>query len=574
MATEHGKNTGAGHPAVLFDPQDRDLLVIVNEVLARERSRLYLRSLLFPYLHPNGIKDLAAPRELRVAYAMIHLLGVLAAGDAQARLSALRSVREEVLHCASGNLRNNTGRVLLQIMKDLVRSPDQERRQLELARDFRTAASGKPRVIRKLLRRYHLLEMPESWNQLAFDDHVHDVNTKGRKSPTHLIMDAWIKGIRSLTVIYYHSVSPVAAAELLEAADIMGIRVQVGVEFTARHRGRYVNIIWSLRGFSGTREFLDFLSRPDVVELMTAGRRVSEYQQRHVLAVFDTFNQRHLPAVNRDFGLDVPPLDLEAFRAYVGPGQFSLLHLAKFAHEHLLPHFAARYQELEAAAGQASPGEEPAIRDLMARLDALDSEILHERYLSRQANPDLADPAIPGEETDRPDMLTMPPCQLTAWLYRLHAGSRVTLNLSGLAAEDVLELLYECRGGITHLEIFNLKDYIAGRAEAALAVNQLQQALNAGNVLQMKRLVRGMIAAIEEKDGPDRAQRVEGLTEILRHVGELQAHYMKVPLGSRFGSDSTGRSTRVPGMGLAVVDSPAPGGPPVPVQKKPGTAIG
>ena len=33
----------------------------------------------------------------------------------------------------------------------------------------------------------------EDWNQIAFDDHVHDVNTKGRKSSTHLIMDAWIK---------------------------------------------------------------------------------------------------------------------------------------------------------------------------------------------------------------------------------------------------------------------------------------------------------------------------------------------------------------------------------------------
>ena len=33
------------------------------------------------------------------------------------------------------------------------------------------------------LRRYHLLEMPEEWNQIAFDDHVHDANTKGRKTP-------------------------------------------------------------------------------------------------------------------------------------------------------------------------------------------------------------------------------------------------------------------------------------------------------------------------------------------------------------------------------------------------------
>jgi hypothetical protein len=27
------------------------------------------------------------------------------------------------------------------------------------------------------------VEMPEAWNQVSFDDHVHDANTKGRKSP-------------------------------------------------------------------------------------------------------------------------------------------------------------------------------------------------------------------------------------------------------------------------------------------------------------------------------------------------------------------------------------------------------
>ncbi len=82
-------------------------------------------------------------------------------------------------------------------MKELVRAHGNYQRQLELAHDFRRAASGKPRIIREQLRRYHLLEMPEEWNQVTFDDHVHDANTKGRKSATHLIMDAWIKGIRS-----------------------------------------------------------------------------------------------------------------------------------------------------------------------------------------------------------------------------------------------------------------------------------------------------------------------------------------------------------------------------------------
>ena len=83
------------------------------------------------------------------------------------------------------------------------------------------ASSGKPRIVRAELEKYHLLEMPEEWNQLAFDHHVHDANTKGRKSPTHLVMDAWIKGVRFLTVVYYNYVEPKVAEELLEAATIL-----------------------------------------------------------------------------------------------------------------------------------------------------------------------------------------------------------------------------------------------------------------------------------------------------------------------------------------------------------------
>jgi len=116
------------------------------------------------------------------------------------------------MHSGEGAMQKNTARVHLEIMKELVRTRDDKVRQLQLAHDFRLAASGKPRIIRSFLRRYHLLEMPEEWNQVSFDSHVHDSHTKGRKSPSHLILDAWIKGIRHLTVVYYNYV-PISAAE-------------------------------------------------------------------------------------------------------------------------------------------------------------------------------------------------------------------------------------------------------------------------------------------------------------------------------------------------------------------------
>ncbi|MCX5883729.1 MAG: hypothetical protein NTU74_18620, partial [Deltaproteobacteria bacterium] len=221
---------------IMFDKRDHVLLTIVNDVLNRDKSQEYNKRKFYPYFHPHGIKKLAESKGLRIAYAVIHLLESLEAGKQDERIGALRALRDEVLKASDGAMPKNTARVLLQIMKELVRSQGDCNRQLQLAHDFRVTATGKPRIVRKQLKRYHLLEMPEEWNQLAFDDHVHDVNTKGRKSATHLIMDAWIKGVRRLRVIYYNYIQASFAAELLEAAEIMGITMRIGIEYAARFR--------------------------------------------------------------------------------------------------------------------------------------------------------------------------------------------------------------------------------------------------------------------------------------------------------------------------------------------------
>jgi hypothetical protein len=261
----------------------------------------------------------------------------LEAGDLEDRLNALRSLRDEVLHASAGSMPKNAARVLLSIMKDLVRAHGNEIEQLKLAHDFRRVASGKPSIVRNMLRRYHLLEMPEAWNQLAFDDHVHDINTKGRKSASHLIMDAWIKGIRRLRVIYYNFIDPPSAAELIEAAQIMGVDIRIGIEFSARFRGKYIQLIWVPRGFSDAQSFLCFLADEPVRQLLDQGRAVTRYRQRHVLKILDAFNRVHRPAINNAFGLEMPPLEAGAFLLFVRPGQPSILHLAKYIHHQLLP---------------------------------------------------------------------------------------------------------------------------------------------------------------------------------------------------------------------------------------------
>jgi hypothetical protein len=538
--------------SILFDREDHELLVIVSEVLNRDVSRKYIKNLLNPYLHPHGIKEMAASRELRIAYAVVHLLNSLEVGEEKERLAALRSLRDEVLYSTKSYLRKNTARVLLQIMKRLVRSEGVSRSRLELAHDFRMAATGKPRVIREQLRKYHLLEMSEEWNQVATDDHVHDVNTKGRKSPTHLIMDAWIKGIQRLKVVYYNYVRSDVAAELLEAAEIMGIRVRIGVELSPRFRNRYIQLIWAPRGLLSAQDYLQFLEEPEIKTFTEEGRIVSEYKGRFVLSLIREFNERHSREIGEQYGIEIPFLDETEFRTFVGTGQVSILHLAEFIHSKILPEMQARTEEIRDLYHRADGEEKIRLMSLVEEMNDLDSEAIVEKYLRPSCNPDIPDPSTPRDDPDVPQLLMLSPRDIIERLTHLHSGYSVTLGLTDLATEDVLELLYDCRGMITHLENFNLKDYVMGRNPHYSEINELQRAINDGNVIVLKRIIRNVI---ERLDKSEHAERIEKFIEILHNIESFQSYYKGHRLRSRVGSDSTGRSHHLYGMGLVINDT-------------------
>ncbi len=547
---------GSG-PRFFFDRRDYELLRIVKDISRRKGTPAH-RRLLAPYLHPHGIKEMAAQRALRIAYAVAHLLDSLEIGKASDRLEALRSLREEILYTAQGPLRVNASRVLIEIMKRLLRSQEDDTRQLELAHDFRAVTTGRPRTVREQLRKYHLLEMPEEWNQVSFDDHVHDVNTKGRKSASHLVMDAWIKGIRRLTVIYYHFVPREAAEELLEAAAIMDIKVRIGIEFFTRHQQQFVKIIWIPRGLTDSQGFLSFLSSPAVQAFMDQGRQVAKHHEAYVLEVLREFNRTHLPDINDTFGLDMPPICEKDFLSFVGSGQVSIFHLGKLIHERLLPLMRTRTAGLHASYRQASDDEKAGMEQLVRRMDGFDAHEIIERHLRPERNPGLPDPDAPSERSRVvPELRTLSIVELLDRLYSLHPKHRVVLDLDGLAVEHVLELLYDCRGRITHLEIFNLKNSALGREPDRERILRLQAALHSSNVMKLKRFITELIAKPDglEGDGPGRRGHKDKLVEILYELPAFQACYRDKPLKISIGSDSTGQSGRMPGMGLVVKDS-------------------
>ncbi|MDR1685719.1 MAG: hypothetical protein LBR82_04635 [Desulfovibrio sp.] len=492
--------------SVFFDAEDYRLLDMVNRFPEhaagiQDGTGYPDYSLFYNALHPHGIKELALSQEIRVAHALVSLLDTLEAGRAKDRISALASLHTDVLSTSRGSFRYNTGRVLIQIMKSLIRARGDTAEQLRLAHDFRRAASGKRRVVRKMLRRYYLLEMPEEWNQITYDHHVHDVNTKGRKSPTHLIMDAWIKGIRNLDVIYYNFVEPEAASELLEAADIMGIKVRVGVEFQAVFRGRPVQIVWEPRGFRDWRETVEFFRNDGaVLALAASGREATAYHHLYILRLLDSYNSSLRFAMGARYGVEPREISRGEFIAFVGQGQSSRTHLSDII-----------YRRIRDAVDARAAGEEPATAagEEYARQKSaqeLSPDFINREWLNRDRNPLVQPDVSPESREALPEIMRLTPAELVAKLTGVRSPSHIILNLCNLYVEDVLELLYLCRGMISHLEVYNLKNYAEGRMPDLEAVSELQYAINEGSAVALKRLIHNCRSRLSGGSDGDAAE--------------------------------------------------------------------
>ena len=529
---------------IYFDKQDRDILALVNRIL-ESHCGASEDCLFDPNLHPHGIKEMVATPVSRMAYAVINLLRNLEAGGTQARdrLLALQTLYDEVLNSAHSALRRNTARVLMQIMKSMVRAHGQRLAQLKLAHDFRRVVQGTPRVVRRMLARYHLPEMPETWNQLAFDDHVYDANTKGRKTPTHLIMDAWIKGLRTLTVAYEYWVDPEAAREILRAAEITGIAVRIGLEFQVPFYDRFASLFWIPRGFSSNEDFLEFLHSPKVAAMMAQGRKVLRWRRERVLRVLAAWNELQRPQLAEAWGVPVPELTVEDFLRFVGRGQPSALHLAECLHRHVLPSARERAAKLAGQEGEA-------VRAELETLENLGPDAITDNWLSPAKHPELPDLNRPAPPEEMPALLRLSPYELTRELQELNPGYRLVLGTAGLNVEDVAELLWDCRGAVTHLEIFNMKGWMEGKMTDIGAIGELQRALNLGLGPRVKQMVRQMIRHTEQRGDDARAVK---LREILRNLPKLWEHYRHNPLKSRLGTSSASR--RSFGMGLVLKET-------------------
>jgi hypothetical protein len=414
-------------------------------------------------------------------------------------------------------------------------------------------------------------------------------------------MDAWIKGVRFLTVVYYNYVDPEVADELLEAAGILDMHIRIGIEMSSRFRGKYVRFIWEPQGYTNPKSFRAFMDEQPIQAIMKEGRQVSEYQQQYVFNVLNAYNTVHRQAMNAEYGLDLEEINEEDFIRFVGSGQPSLLHLAKFIQVDMEPKLFQAARSMNDEYQQADAARRAELKERIDILNAIDSDTIITRYLQAGRNPDIYNPGVPHDDPQVPPLLRLRPGELLPRLAKFYSNSRFTLNLSNLSMVDTLEILYECRGYVTDIELYNLKDVIRGKRSmptsalynysggavdmvnperTSARIAELRNALNEGNVIRLKRVIRDVIWTFEEDrldlvgelakaqaaEDTDRVlqiehekssmdQRKSKLLDILFNIETFHGYYKKRPLGFRIGSSSTGQSRHQYGMGVVVLES-------------------
>ncbi len=538
---------------IFFDPGDRELVEMTLRAGTEESGWNMCKYA--SELHPRGILELVEPRGCRIVRSVMTLLDPFVPGieAVNRRINALAMLRDELCEGLNGTLKYNTARVLPELAKELIRVRNTPDRALRAAHDLRMALLGNPRFIRSQLKRFHLVEMPENTLPVTFDYHVHDANTKGRKSPSHLIMDAWIKGIRKLQVIFYNQVPPEGAFELMRGAEIMGIDMRIGIEFRAVHRGRFAEFIWTPRGFSGADDFLKFLNREKNEKFKASCEEAALYHTSLIFGMLRSFNVSGRRKLNAFYKVELPSLSDGEFSAFLPPGRRpSTTQAAEFIESRLRE---VLEKELAFLQTLTSPGEEEQkrLKQIASHLHKLTPALIRGNYLEQQ----LRD-KVPSNLENLPRLMRLSPRELAHELRRQSRSFRLTLNLTGLTLADAVEILFECEGDVTTLEIFNLKDHLRNLDRANSAINELRLALNSGNVVKLKSLILRAIDEVKSTQVPDREETVASLKRILRRLPEFTSFYARAPLGAAMGSDSAGKAA-LPGagagMGLAVLDT-------------------
>jgi hypothetical protein len=489
-----------------------------TETINRLCSKPFDRSRFFWDGHVSGIKNLVYDKAIDMAL----LYGAICSASKDDRLVALARLRDEAFNYQGLEMPYNTRRILIALMKETVKAKGELSRQYRYMATFRQALSGRAYVVRTMLDELGLAEVPEAAGARSqgWDDHVYDNAGPGRKTPAQLILDAYIKGLSRLTIVYEDFLETAALEEAVEAGRLMGVSVTLGLEclVQTKQKRRFFHVLL-MGGYSTARDLEAFLEAPTVKSLVKlAHENYDEYDRLYAKLIYQ-FNKKSLPIINDGFeGTEgeMKGLSVEGLRAQAKGKYLFHAHLGQLLHRRLAKLREAR-QFLKPGALGVDRLKAAELRERF--FDPLYKEILAEGDFVKADKLYEAVQAVEGEFGQRR--------VLVAYVKPLDDGLELCVrHLLGNAAS------------IDALEIWSNRARMAGYADNARFLEALRRELNRGDAG-----AAGSLLA---------ARGISGMSPEL--LAKAAGRYQARPLEARFGSHSDGYHFMAPGMGFAPRD--------------------
>lgn len=488
-----------------------------------------------PASHASGVNRWFTRRRISIAESYLAVVSDLDSRHCRARLEALRVLMDASFHSKALDMPLNTARVQMTLMKDVVKNRHNKRRQLELLHDFSISTYGQKQVITRLCDELNIVVLPENGTMLedfdyGWDDHVHDTATSGRKNPTQLVIDAFIKGISELTVAYGSLADRELMEEILEAGRIMGVRINIGFEFSANARGRRFHFMALLPRMGTPADIRAFFRRnaAGLGDFLKGLERNQASRIEAVRGVLQEFNATSLREINRGFPDDplykVPELSVEALNAFIPTMSINRTHLAEFLYGKMRPVMLNRLLLLKMLRSKAADARARGVGDEAAR-EAAEKAYADMKKDYKKISPDgllaryFSGPALIDYQSAFDD--------LRAAKARLKAaGCRLKiLHPLEHGIGEAIALLEEQRGTIDVVEIYNIQDCITRDQEEVLRFARAVNALN--EIAQRDRTAA--FAPVCGSDSTGRHPKIPGMGFIRqeRITGKKRDEYLK-----------------------------------------------
>ncbi|MBN1655299.1 MAG: hypothetical protein JXA30_16150 [Deltaproteobacteria bacterium] len=501
--------------------------------------------------HPGGFRRSLRKRRIGIAECYLQITQAAAEDDFEKRLHALTTLVDLALHAKTIAMPLNTARVQIELMKRAAKAKDDPRRQMEAIADFSLASYGQETVIRRFLKELGLPEVPDKGHRfrdldLAWDSHVHDNLSEGRKTPSQVILDAFIKGLSRLTLVHFDASNKNTIYEGLKAGEILGIRVSMGIEFSVGKATRRKHFVFippadTPEGFFG---FLE-ANRETLAPFFQALEENRARRQSTITTILQEFNYTDLIDLNQGYTegsvFAMPPLLLNDLQEIVSFGQFSRNHLSELLYRKLKEVLRRRVIALK------TQREVCATMARLNRCGEWELERIEELYRKTREsfvslNPeDLKNSFFPQKNIRDYDSSISEPDEIFRILKSLD-GTLVFIHPLNQGLKEMVHFVLRHHASIDQIELLNMYDSMRRNPQDTLKLCHFVDIVNNGSLKELQTFLN--INAIDGVE-PLSAQRA------------LEALHVK-PLIPVIGSDSTGREPRIPGMGFIKKSSISP----------------